>query len=123
MNHAGDVTFPPISQPCPQRWANKSVGYASRTIGLNRRGFYALSVRGAYPTNYVIPDQVPPVLERLAIGPAGYLRHVTGQSGSVRSLALGAADKLQAYARQLGQKFIRGQRQGRGLYGEVVVSA
>ena len=85
------------------------VDWAGRAVRADKRGF--------------IPEQVPPVLERLAIDPAGYLRHVTGQSGSVRSLALGAADKLQAYARQLGQKFIRGQRPGRGLYGEALVSA
>ena len=83
--------------------------WAGRAVRADKHGF--------------IPDHVPPVLERLVIDPAGYLRHVTGQSGSVRSLALGAADKLQAYARQLGQKFIRGQRTGRGLYGEALVSA
>ena len=63
-----------------------------------------------------IPEHVPPILERLGIGPAEYLRHVGGD-GSIHEGALfGHVDNIRQVASRLGRAFVKGVGPSRRLF-------
>lgn len=80
------------------------VDWAGRAIREDKRG--------------AIPEHIPPILQRLKLNPESYLRHMQGRRASLRHhpRALGSIENLKKLAKQLGQKFIRGQGQSLALY-------
>ncbi len=78
------------------------VDWAGRAIRRDKRGY--------------IPEHLPPILERLGIEPAAYLRHVKGQSTQPVPNFLGHVHRIKAAADQLGQRFIKGLYLAKALY-------
>jgi hypothetical protein len=62
-----------------------------------------------------IPQQLPPIFERLAMSPEQWLEAVA-KAGHRYSLAKGPLERIKAYAEQLGKRWIRGQSLCRCFY-------
>lgn len=82
------------------------VDWAGRIVRDDKRGY--------------IGEHIPPIIHRLGIDPAGYLRHVSGHSTGAANVFLGAVERVRAVANRFGRRFARGQRQGQALYAGVV---
>ncbi len=70
------------------------VDWAGRCIREGKRGF--------------IPETTSPILDHLGLDPDSFIQHMQGKKPHLTvTHALGKIDKLQAYAKQLGIKFIK----------------
>jgi len=79
------------------------VDWAGRSICAGKRGY--------------IPDNVPPILNRLGLNVEIFVQHMQGKRPHLSiTQALGRLEKLQAYANQLGVKFIKGFKQTQVIY-------
>ena len=78
------------------------VDWAGRSIREDKRG--------------AISQGIPPILGRLGIDAGEYLQRMSGRSRAMEGLALGAVDRVKAFAGRFGRGFVRGQRQGGALY-------
>jgi hypothetical protein len=61
-------------------------------------------------------DRLPPLLQRLNIDRDAW-RKLLRPGGNVFSRAIGKLDRLTLYARALGKRYLKGQRQAECLYG------
>jgi len=62
-----------------------------------------------------IPDHLPPILQRLKLDPEQYLVYVKKPKFGFAN-ALGAVDKLKAYAEHFGKAFLKGQTAAAALF-------
>ena len=69
------------------------VDYTGRAIVANKRGF--------------IPDELPPILERLNLNPDTWLDELNSFK-SIGITAVGTVDQLQAFCEQVGKQFAKG---------------
>ena len=79
------------------------VDWAGRSVSAGKRGY--------------IPKDTPLILHRLGLEGERFLEHMQGtRSHLLITRALGRLEKLQAYAGQLGVKFIKGFKQTQVIY-------
>ena len=69
------------------------VDYSGRAIVANKRGF--------------IPDELPPILERLNLNPDTWLDELNNFK-SIGITAVGTVDQLKAFCKQVGKQFAKG---------------
>ena len=69
------------------------VDYSGRAIVANKRGF--------------IPDELPPILERLNLNPDTWLDELNTFK-SIGITAIGTVDQLKAFCKQVGKQFAKG---------------
>ncbi|WP_018880061.1 transposase [Thioalkalivibrio sp. ALE9] len=70
------------------------VDWAGRAIREDKRG--------------AIPGHIPPILERLQIDPAQFVRHIARGRGIHHVAALGCVERMRAAIRRLGRRSIKG---------------
>lgn len=79
------------------------VDWAGRNVCVGKRGY--------------IPENAPPILNRLGLDVESFVQHMQGKRPHLSiTNALGRLEKLQAYASQLGVKFIKGFKQTQAIY-------
>jgi len=79
------------------------VDWAGRTFYPGKRGY--------------IPDNIPPIVNRLGIEPEHFIQHMQGKRPHLSAThAIGRLEKLRQYAHQLGVKFIRGCKLSQAIY-------
>lgn len=81
------------------------VDWGGREIKLNKRGY--------------IPAHVPPILTRLNMGAAPVLNYL-GEADQPMFGAIGPVSMLRAFAKSIGQRFVKGQALGKQLCPERV---
>ena len=64
----------------------------------------------------VIPAGLPPILTRLGIAPAHYLKTQRRHHNHAFGIAMGCVDSLRRTAHNLGQRYIRGMTEARRLF-------
>ena len=77
------------------------VDWSGRAIVEDKKGF--------------IPDHLPPILQRLKLDPAQYLAYVKNPRFGF-AYALGAVDKIKAYAEHFEKAFLKGQTAAAALF-------
>jgi hypothetical protein len=84
------------------------VDWAGRAVREDKRG--------------AIPEQAPPILQRLGIEPSRYLDHVQGKALTEQSTAIGHFKRMQQAAESFGRRFIKGIGEARRLYRPLAVT-
>jgi len=62
-----------------------------------------------------IADDLPPILARLKLEPAGYLKFVARQERGFRT-AIGSGDRMREFAQAIGKSFVKGQAAAAALF-------
>jgi len=62
-----------------------------------------------------IADNLPPILARLKLEPAGYLKFVAHQERGFRT-AIGSGDRMREFAEAIGKSFLKGQAAAGALF-------
>jgi REP element-mobilizing transposase RayT len=76
--------------------------WAGRAVRENKRG--------------AIPQEAPPILQRLGLEPRRYLEHLQGQAETEKPTMLGHIDQIRQAANALGRSFIKGAGEAQRLY-------
>jgi REP element-mobilizing transposase RayT len=78
------------------------VDWAGRAIRVNKRG--------------AIPEQAPPILQRIGLEPGRYLEHLQGLAATERLTMFGNVEQIRQAANSLGRCFIKGVGEAQRLY-------
>jgi hypothetical protein len=78
------------------------VDWAGRAIRENKRG--------------AIPEQAPPILQRIGLEPGRYLEHLQGLAATERPTMFGHVEQIRQAANSLGRCFIKGAGEAQRLY-------